>query len=141
MTVKEYLSQAYMLDRRINSDIAELTELRHFSQSIRSSALSEKVTCSHSGDAPFVKVVERLDRLEKKIDAEIDIYVNLKEEIREVISAVENSSEQMVLRYRYIQNYTWERIGNELNADSRTIRRWHSKALTHVILPKNPIKI
>ena len=43
--------------------------------------------------------------------------------------------------YRYIHNYTWEQIGDELGADSRTVRRWHGKALTHVELPENPIKI
>jgi RNA polymerase sigma factor (sigma-70 family) len=67
--------------------------------------------------------------------------VELKHELRKVIDTVSNPDERLVLRYRYIHNYTWERIGQELGADSRTIRRWHGKALTHVILPENPIKI
>ena len=47
----------------------------------------------------------------------------------------------MVLRYRYVHNFTWEQIGDELNADKSTIRRWHGNALNHVVVPENPIVI
>lgn len=67
--------------------------------------------------------------------------MDLKAEIRKVIEAVPDADEQMVLRYRYIHNYTWERIGTEMMADSRTVRRWHDNALSHVILPENPLTI
>ena len=79
--------------------------------------------------------------LEAKINREIDTLVDLKEQMREVIAAVPDTDERMVLRYRYIHNLTWEQIGNELNADARTIRRWHGSALLHVVLPAEPIKI
>ena len=115
MTAKEYFRQAYRLNQRINSDIAEVDQLRMMATNITSSALDEKV--------------------------EVDLFVNLKEEMRTVIGSVDSPNEQMVLRYRYIHNYTWDKIGIELNADSRTIRRWHGKALSHVTLPKNPVKI
>ena len=141
MTAKEYFRQAYRLNQRINSDIAEVDELRAMLSNITSSALDEKVKRSRNGDAPFVSAIERIDKLERKIDAEVDLFVNLKEEMRTVIGSVDNPNEQMVLRYRYIHNYTWDKIGIELNADSRTIRRWHGKALNHVTLPKNPVKI
>ena len=141
MTAKEYFRQAYRLNQRINSDIAEVDQLRMMATIITSSALDEKVKRSRNGDAPFVSAIERIDKLERKIDAEIDLFVNLKEEMRTVIGSVDNPNEQMVLRYRYIHNYTWDKIGIELNADSRTIRRWHGKALSHVNLPKNPVKI
>lgn len=35
MTAKEYLSQAYRLDQRINSNIEEVTMLREMASSIR----------------------------------------------------------------------------------------------------------
>ena len=57
------------------------------------------------------------------------------------MDTVPNVNEQMVLRYRYIHNMTWEQIGNELNADESTIRRWHKAALSAVKLPTAPIKI
>lgn len=141
MTPKEYLKQAYRLDHRINSDIAELGRLREMSTSISSPSLGEKVQTNRNTDAPFVKCLERIYSLEEKINEEIDLHVNLKEEIRSVIDMVSNTDERMVLRYRYIHNYTWEQIGDVLGADSRTVRRWHGQALGHVILPENLLKI
>ena len=141
MTPKEYLKQAYRLDHRINSDIAELSRLREMSTSISSPSLGEKVQTNRNTDAPFVKCLERIYSLEEKINEEIDLLVNLKEEIRSVIDMVSNTDERMVLRYRYIHNYTWEQIGDVLGADSRTVRRWHGQALGHVILPENLLKI
>ena len=60
MTAKEYLKQAYRIDHRINSDIAELGRLREMSTSISSPNLGDKVQISHSGDAPFMKCLERI---------------------------------------------------------------------------------
>ncbi len=141
MTNKEYLRQAYRLDQKINSDIEEITRLREMASSISSPVLGDKVQTSRTGEAPFVRSVEKILMLEEKINREIDILVDFKEQMRDVIASVPDTDERMVLRYRYIHNLTWEQIGNELNADARTIRRWHGNALLHVVLPETPIKI
>lgn len=141
MTVKEYFYQAYRLDQRINSNLEEVTALREMSSSVSSPLLTERVQTSRKCDAPFVRCIEKIIDLEEKINKEIDLLVELKKEIRGVISTVEDTDERLVLKYRYIHNYTWEQIGNELHADSRTVRRWHGSALQHVRLPENPVKI
>jgi len=141
MTAKEYLSQAYRLDQKINSHIEEVSRLRSMAQGIASPGWGEKVQSSRKTDAPFVGSLEKIIALEHTIDAEIDALVDLKQEIRTVIEAVTNTDWRMVLRYRYIHNCTWEQIGMELNADSRTIRRWHDEALKRVVVPENPIQI
>jgi len=141
MTSKEYLRQAYRLDLRINSDIEEVARLRDMATSITSPVLGDKVQTSRNGDAPFVRSIEKILMLEEKINGEIDTLVDLKEQMRGVIEAVPDTDERMVLRYRYVHNLTWEQIGTEMNADARTVRRWHGSALLHVVLPENPIKI
>jgi len=141
MTVKEYFYQAYRLDQRINSNLEEVTALREMSSSVSSPLLTERVQTSRKRDAPFVRCIEKIIDLEEKINKEIDLLVELKKEIRGVISTVEDTDERLVLKYRYIHNYTWEQIGNELHADSRTVRRWHGSALQHVRLPENPVEI
>lgn len=141
MNAKEYLSQAYRLDQRINSDIAEVERLRQMAAGVSAPGYGEKVVSSRSQDPPFVRYVHRVIELEDKINAEIDLLVSLKEQIREVIDGVSNRDEQMVLRCRYIHNMTWERIGEELNADPRTVRRWHGKAIDNVRIPERPIVI
>lgn len=141
MTPKEYLRQAYRLDQKINSDLEEVTALREMASSVSSPQFGERVQTSRKGDAPFVRCLEKIIALEEKINKEIDLFVELKKEIRTVITTVEDTDERMVLKYRYVHNYTWEQIGNELHADARTVRRWHGRALQHVILPENPITI
>lgn len=141
MTNEEYFRQAYRLDQKIKSDLSEVSRLREMSTTVSAPVFSERVQTSRRTDAPFTKSVEKIMMLEDKINAEIDALVDLREQIRAVIAAVSDTDEQMVLRCRYIHNMTWEQIGRELNANARTIRRWHEEALLHVSLPKNLIEI
>ena len=142
MTVKEYLHQAYRLDQRIKSDTMEAQNLREMAGSVSVIQYDkDRVQASRNTEAPFVRTLEKLWTLEKKIAGELEMLSDLKKQIREVIEAVPDTDERMVLKYRYIHNYTWEQIGMELCADARTIRRWHGKALLHVTLPDNPIII
>ena len=141
MTVKEYLRQAYRLDHRIDSDIAEMERLREMACSIGAPGFEEHYNPNHPTEAPFVRAIEKVWKMEQKINAEIDRLVDLKAQIRSVIEAVSDPNERMVLRYRYIHNMTWERIGDELHAGETSIRRWHANALSHVVLPDDPIII
>lgn len=141
MTAKEYLRQAYRLDQKINSDIAEAARLREMVSSVGSPGFEEHYNPNRSTEAPFVRCLEKVYELEQKINAEIDKLVELKEQIRGVIDQVENPDEQMVLRYRYIHNWTWEQIGDALYADERTIRRWHGRGLQHITVPEDCIII
>ena len=141
MTAKEYLKQAYRLDHRIDSDIAEMERLREMVCSVGSPGFEEHHNPNRATEAPFVRVLEKVWLMEEKINAEVDRLVDLKAQMRTVIEAVPNTDERMVLRYRYIHNMTWERIGDELHADKSTVRRWHGAALAHVVLPDNPIVV
>lgn len=141
MKITDYLGQAYRLDLRINSHIEELDALNDMISSISSPKLSERVSTSPTNEAPFVKTICKMVEMQDLINSEIDKFVDLKKQIREVIDAVSNPNEAMVLRYRYISNLTWEDIAVEMHADKSTVRRWHSTALTKVKLPENPIII
>lgn len=142
MTVKEYLHQAYRLDQKIKSDTMEVQNLRVMAGSVSAIQYDkDRVQTSRSTDAPFIRTLEKMWDLENKIAAELETLSDLKKQIREVIEAVPDTDERMVLKYRYIHGLTWEQIGIELCADARTIRRWHGKALQHASLPEYPIII
>ena len=142
MTVKEYLHQAYRLDQRIKSDTMEAQNLREMAGSVSAIQYDkERVQTSRNMEAPFVRTIDKLWTLEQKIADELEVLSDLKKQIREVIETVSDTDERLVLKYRYIHNYTWEQIGAELCADARTIRRWHGKALQHVSLLDKPIVI
>ena len=141
MTVKEYLRQAYRLDHRIDSDISEMERLREMACGIGAPGFEEHYDPNHSTEAPFIRALEKVWKLEEKINAEIDRLVDLKAQMRGVIEAVSDPDERMVLRYRYIHNMTWEKIGDVLHADRTTVYRWHNTAIRHVVLPDDPIQI
>lgn len=142
MTAKEYLRQAYRLTQRIKLDTVEVNNLREMASSVSAIRYDrERVQATRNMDAPFMRTLERLWNLEQKTANELELLSRLQKQVWEVIEAVPNTDERMVLKYRYLHNYTWEEIGKELSADERTIRRWHGQALQHVVLPENPIMI
>lgn len=141
MTSREYLCQAYRLDQKIDSNIREVSNLRKMMGSISSPVLGDRVQTSRPAEAPFVRSVEKIMALEETINAEIDVLVSLKEQMRGVIAAVPDTDERMVLCYRYIHNLTWEQISDELNESVSTVKRRHKSALDHVVLPENFIQI
>jgi len=103
MTVKEYLHQAYRLDQRIKSDTMEAQNLREMAGSVSAIQYDkDRVQTSRNTEAPFVRTLEKLWALEKKIAGELELLSDLKKQIREVIEAVPDTDEHMVLKYRYI---------------------------------------
>ncbi len=141
MTVKEYLGQAYLLDKRIKSDTLECEELRIMAQTISSPGFEEHYNATKNTDAPYIHTLEKMMDLENRIIKEMDLLLELKTQIREVISQIEKPEHQMILKYRYIHNYSWPKIGDMVCADTTTVQRWHNKAIAKIKLPKNAIDL
>ena len=124
MTAKQYLSQAYRLNERINSDLSELDRLRDLATSLSGVNYDGvRVSKTRSTEAPFEKTICKI------IDAEIDRLVDLKAEISDAISQLANVDEQLLLRFRYINNYGWEKIAVLMSVSMRTVHRIHASAL------------
>ena len=64
MTAKEYLRQAYRLDHRIDSDITEMERLREMACSIGSPGFEEHYDPNHATEAPFVRALEKVWKME-----------------------------------------------------------------------------
>lgn len=136
MTAKQYLRQAYRLNDLINSDLAELEQLKVLSTSVSSPNLSGMPgSGTRKQEAPFVNAVMKIIELEKVIDAEIDRFVDLKKEIRDVINKVPDNSQKLVLKLRYIQFLKWESVASEMDLSLKQVHRIHNEALKNVKLP------
>ena len=136
-TAEQYLSQAYRLDQRIQLEQSELDNLKTLAASVGSPGFDEHNNPNHPTDAPFVKTLERLWEMEQKISTELSQLILLKQEILKVLSKVNDVDERLVLTYRYLKNMSWSEISIELGVSDRTIRRWHERALTHVVVPES----
>ncbi len=136
MTAKQYLESAYRLNELISNDISELERLRDLCKSISSPNLSGVHSGSRKNEAPFTKTVEKIVDLEETINTEIDSFIDLKKELRDVINSVENPNEKLLLRLRYIEFMTWEQIAERMSYSVVQVYRIHSNALRNVKIPK-----
>lgn len=138
MKAKQYLQQAYRLNEFINSDLEELAQLKSFSTSIPCVDVSqERVQGGMLTQDKIGNIIAKIDALEQKINDEIDNFVDLKEEIRTVINAVQNSDEKLILRYRHINFYSWGKIQVLMCMSKTSVQRLYASALLHVNVPQN----
>lgn len=137
MTAKEYLKQAYLLDKQIQIEVGELEQLRAMRGTIQGCSYGEKIGSNPNRniDAPFIKTIEKIWEYEQKIDAKINRLVDLRNEINAAIETMENADERLLLKYRYLKNQSWEDISYELNVSYRTVHRIHASALNNFQVP------
>ena len=101
MTAREYLTQARMIDSRINSKLMELQRARELAT--KATELVSDMPRNPSPDLQQMesRVVKIVD-LEREINAEIDELVDLKRDIRELIAQIRKPEYQTLLELRYL---------------------------------------
>ena len=76
-----------------------------------------------------------LDDLMRKLNAELKRKWNARAEIMAAIEKLPNETEKLVLKFRYINGWKWERIAEMLGYEYRHVTRLHGNALSHLELP------
>lgn len=109
MTAKEYLSQAYRLDQRIDAKIAQVASLNELATRCTATLTGMPRNPNH-GSSTMADAVCKIIDLQEEINHDIDCLVDLKRDIVEVIKAVDNSEYQILLEKRYLCFHTWEQI-------------------------------
>lgn len=131
MKAKEYLSQAYRIDQRINSKLEQIVSLRELATKA-TSTLSDTPPSGarnvHSMEGVIVKMID----LEEEINRDIDTLVDLKRDIMAVIKKINNPEQQTLLELRYLCFKTWEQIAVEMGYSLQHIFRIHDKALKDI---------
>ena len=128
MTAKEYLSQAYRLDQRIDAKIEQVMALRNLAAKA-TSTLSDAMPSGTRNIHRMEDIIMRIIDLEDEINADIDSLVALKREIVKVIKAVPNLEYQTLLELRYLCFKSWEQIAVMLGYDLRYTHKLHNRAL------------
>jgi hypothetical protein len=131
LTAKEYLSQAYRIDRRIDSKIEQVQSLRDLAEKA-TSTLTDMPRSSTPNIHRMEDVITKMMDLESEINAELLRLIDVKHEIVTIINCVENRELQILLELRYLCFKTWEQIAVELHFDLRWVHRLHNKALNEV---------
>ena len=134
MTAKEYLNQAYWLDRRIDSKLEQLSALRD--TATKTTAVMDGEVVSHTRNVHSLQdVIAKIIDMQEEINGDIDALVDLKRDIMRTIKGIENPEYQTLLELRYLCFKRWEEISVVMNYNLRHIYRLHDEALEKVIVP------
>ena len=128
MTAKEYLSQARLLDARINAKIQQVAALNDLATHATATLTGMPRNPSRSESRMAEAVVKIID-LQNEINRDIDKLVDLKREIIAVIKRIDNPEYQTLLELRYLCFYSWEKVAVEMEYDLRYLHKLHRKAL------------
>ena len=128
MKAKEYLSQAYRLDQRIDAKIEQVMSLRNLA-SKATSTLSDVAPSGTRNVHRMEDIVIKIIDFENEINADIDRLVDLKREIMRVIKALPNPEYQTLLELRYLCFKPWEQIAVEMGYSIDNVYKLHRMAL------------
>lgn len=131
MSVKEYLSQAYRLDQRINSKLEQIKSLRDLAAKT-TFVLSDVCVSGSKNKQQMENVIVKMIDLENEIDDDIDNLIDLKREIVSMIKQIKNPEYQTLLELRYLCFRTWEQIAVEMNYGIDNIFKLYQKALRSI---------
>lgn len=127
MNAKEYLSQVFRLDQRINSKLNQLASLREISKRGTTSIHAKRI-CGAIHSQMENSVVDLID-LQHELNEDIDRFVDLQREIRSAINELNKPQYQLVLELRYLLYKRWEEIAKIINLSVESTHFIHGKAL------------
>ena len=140
MTAKEYLNQAYWLDRRIDSKLEQLSALKDMATKT-TSIMSDDVV-SHTRNVHSMQdVIAKIIDMQAEINADIDRLVDLKRDIMQVVKTVDDPELQTLLELRYLCFKDWPDIACEMHCSKSNVYKVHSRALQAVRVPKLDSKL
>ena len=131
----KYLKRYINLDREIDRKLEEIARLRS-----KLTRITQVLTAEPQGGGSIYgkteEIIAKIVDLEREIDADIDRLISIRDNIEAVIEAVENDRERLLLQYRYLDGWTFEKIAVEMNYSWRQIHRLHSQALINLKMSK-----
>ena len=77
----------------------------------------------------------KLDTLFRKLQAELNRKWETRKAIINAIEEMEDETEKLVLKFRYINGWKWERIAEEMSYSNMHVYKIHGKALEHLEIP------
>src|SRR5699024_8781429 len=131
----EYLNQARHLDALINCRLREIDYWRVLSSIVSGSNFEPHYNANKPTEAPFVRCLEKIDAIKRDETDKVAYVVIIKETINAEMDRLASREEQLVLRYRYLYNCSWEEISRMLNVSLRTVHRIHGSALQNFSVP------
>lgn len=78
---------------------------------------------------PTADVQQQVERIAEKIDRQLGRCLTLRDEIEVAIDSLDDPTERLLMRKRYIEGKRWEQVAVEMNYSINHIWRWHGNIL------------
>lgn len=136
MEVREFLLRPSRLQKKINSlnllkatyeELADSTPGVNYDKPFSQS--------NRSLQAPFVKWIDKIMQVEKKIEEAEAELAKAKADVVAAIEKIPNQDYQNLLVLRYLNGCTWDDICSSLYISKPTGYRWHLDALDKIEVP------
>lgn len=128
MTAKEYLSLNKTYEKMISEYLNEIQRLNDIATSITQTAKTDVVQTSGSQQRMADAVTDVVYYQEKIRDA-VSEMIQYRQDVKTMINSMERTSYREVLWYRYINDYTFEKVAVSMDKSWRHVIRLHGKAL------------
>ena len=132
MTVMEFLNQVEELKEYIESRKREAECWRSMARSISASNFEPHYNATRTTSAQYEKAIERADEIERDIESKYADMVRVCDEINAKIDKLKNVEEQIVLRYRHVENLKWASIAKTMHYSRSTVSRIYNDAINHL---------
>lgn len=128
MNVKEYLGQYIKAQKYAQECIDRLDAALCIGP--KSSVIDGMPKSAPEGD--LSDIVAKIDSIRRKADAARKRALDLMDEISDVIEAVPNQEDRVLLRQRYIYGLKWEEVAQKMHYSLQSVYRLHWRALRSV---------
>lgn len=125
---QEYLEQYAGLKYEIRQLLEEQQRWRDLATRITPSYSPAPVRAS-GGAGKIQNAVEQIEEWEEALTKKISEQLAMRKEIETVLERVKVPEYRMLLKLRYINGYTWERVADETGYTRRHVLKMHIKAL------------
>ncbi len=134
MDAKEFLSQATVLNEKINMDFLHRERLREMLNRFGggSNLQRERVQGGELPCSPVTKLVDQIADLDRLIEQEISEYEVVLAQIKDAIAFCGDYREMQILKGKYLESQTMSDICLILNIPESTAYNIHNRAIDKV---------
>ena len=134
VAAKHFLMKAYRVDIRINNKLEQIMALNELAKKT-SATISDMPGNPNRNLHKMEDIIARVMDMQTDLKSEMLRLVDMKKEVTEAISKVEDPELQTLLELRYLSYCTWEEIAGDLNCGIDNAFKLHRKALDMIQVP------
>lgn len=129
----EYTEKIALL-KKYRDDLETLRSLNSEAEEVRSIADGISINWSgmpggSGGPTKAEKALEALEGLMEQIEVDRTELIFRREEIKACIELVKDDRQRTILRYRYLNGFSWPEVSARLGYDECYVKRMHSRAI------------